>query len=225
MTRYSLEWCDMHLDSLLDKMGSDYFSLPIKLDRFVTLAYDFIHKHTKDLEITQEASDQLKNILVKDNFPIVKSDTEILSNVWEVPEPGDYLRLISILPLIEDELSGKYLTKAKKPATLREGQVIAYSRDPFRKASAEYPNVTRISNFFNIDVGDDVSHYDAALMAYVKKPIFAEITQLEKRIVNLSDIAIEKILNKTADSLRVTTGDPTVSATYPFNQSFGKKNK
>jgi hypothetical protein len=223
MDRYSLEWCDQYLDSLLDKMGSDYFPLPVKLDRFITITYDFIHKQTKDLEINQGASDQIKNILVRRRFTITKDALEPLKNIWNVPEPADYFRLVGLLPVINQ--SGNDMIKAKKPATLQEGQAISYARDPFRKASAEYPNVFRLENFFKIDVGDDTTVYDNCLVSYVKEPLFADGNNLTNRIVNLSNVAIEKILLKTADSLRVTTGDVTAASTYQMTQSFGKKNR
>ena len=92
MTRYSLEWCDQYLDGLMDKMGSDYFSLATKLDRFITITYDFIHKQTKDLEINQEASDQIKNILVRRKLTITKDTMFPSKNIWNAPEPAECFR-------------------------------------------------------------------------------------------------------------------------------------
>ena len=223
MTRYSLEWCDQYLDGLMDKMGSDYFSLATKLDRFITITYDFIHKQTKDLEINQEASDQIKNILVRRKLTITKDTMFPSKNIWNAPEPADYFRLVGLLPVIHQGEND--MIKAKKPATLQEGQGISYDRDPFRNATAEYPNIYRLENFFKIDVGSDNTIYNSCIISYVKEPLFADENHLTNRIVNLSNVAIEKILLKTADSLRVTTGDVTAASTYQMTQSFGKKNK
>lgn len=223
MTRYSLEWMDRHIDSLIDKLGSDYFPLPIKYERFQTCTYDFIRENTEYIETTQEISDDIKMLLVERKDPITKEPDGLKKNVWILPEPADYCRLVSVVPLIT--VDGADMMKAKKVNIVREGQMLSYERDPFRAASAEYPNVYRLSNFFKIDVGNDQSTYHKAIFAYVKNPTFAKITESEKRIVNLSNIAIEKICLKTADSLRVTTGDATAATNFQFNSGFGKKGK
>lgn len=223
MTRYSLEWFDKHIDSMIDKLGSDYFPLAIKLERFETMAYDFIRETTDYFEATQELSDDLKPLLVKSEFSIVKDSKSLVNNVWDVPEPADYLRLVSIIPVIKDSVTGNNMTKAKKVSILKAGQEMSYERDPFRNATAEYPNVYRIGNFFKIDVGTDMSNYTGAYITYIKKPVIAKVSELQKRVINLNDIAIEKICLKTADSLRITTGDVNAAPNYQFNSSFGKR--
>ena len=86
-------------------------------------------------------------------------------------------------------------------------------------------SITQLENLFKIDVGSDKTTYHKGLITYVKNPVFASINELDKRIVNLSNIAIEKICLKTADSLRVTTGDATAATNFQFNTGFGKKGK
>lgn len=225
MTRYSLEWADRHIDSLIDKMGSDYFPIAVKHERFQTMTYDFIRENTEYLEVNQEISDDIRPILVQLKSDVVRDDTGIAKNVWNVPEPADYCRLVGLLPIIIDPITGNEMIKAKEVKIIKEGQRVSYARDPFRTATAEYPNVYRIANMFKIDVGSDSIQYDKALISYIKNPTFAPLTRIQDRIVNLSNIAIEKICLNTADSLRVTTGDSTAPSNYQFNSGFGKKGK
>lgn len=225
MDRYSLEWASLHIDSLIDKMGSDYFPIKIKLERFITMTFDFIRENTQYLEANQEISDDLKTLLIRFKSGLVKDDESHSSNVWNVPEPADYCRLVSIVPIIHDSVTGHDMIKAKEVKIIKEGQTTAYNRDPFRLPTAEYPSVQRIANMFKIDVGEDTTIYHKALLAYVKNPTFATINDQQQRIVNLPNIAIEKICLNTADSLRITTGDVTSAPNVQYNSSFGKKGK
>ena len=90
-----------------------------------------------------------------------------------------------------------------------------------------YPEVRRLSGIFQIDMGGDVDFdkYDKALITYIKKPTFPNITSLEDRIVDLPDLSIEKIVHKTADSFLYRIGDNTAERNYQFTQSIGRKNK
>lgn len=225
MDRYSLEWASLHIDSLIDKMGSDYFPIKIKLERFITMTYDFIRENTQYLEANQEISDDLKTLLIRFKSGLVKDDEIHSSNVWNVPEPADYCRLVSIVPMVYDDVTKHDMVKAKDVKIIKEGQANAYNRDPFREATAEYPSVQRIANMFKIDVGRDTTIYNKALLAYIKEPTFAKISNTQERIVNLPNIAIEKICLNTADSLRITTGDATSAPNVQYNSSFGKKGK
>lgn len=218
MDRYSLEWFDEYCDELLDKMGSDLFTLPIKYNRFKTLTLEFINDTAKYMEATQKVSDDIKDLIVKNKFPLVK---DTLENVWETAEPTNYYRLISIVPLTEDQY-GTEMKVCKKPAILKEGQRLAVERDPFKCATDEYPNIYRLSKLFQIDVGQKSNiNYTKCLFTYIKKPVFALMSNLEDRIVNLHDSAIEQIVLKTADSLRFSTGDLSSVSNYQFNQTYG----
>jgi hypothetical protein len=223
MARYDLDWSDRYLDELLDKMGSDLFPLPIKLNRFIMVTLDFIRESTKNLEITQEVSDDIKPLLIRSNYTILQDP--INQNLWTCPEPADYIRLVSLVPLFLDPVDNHLKQKAKKVKILKEGQREAYKRDPFNNATNEYPQVFRYANLFKIDVGDDTVNYSKALLSYIKKPNFADVNDLTIRIVNLPDITIEQLLLKTADALRFSTGDSDAVANYQFGQSFGKRGK
>lgn len=215
--RYTLEWFDQYCDELLDKMGSDLFPLPIKYNRFKALTLEFIDSTAKYMEATQKLSDDIKELIGKVKSPIIKEDIE---NVWEAAEPTNYYRLISIVPLYDS--NGTDMKICKKPSILKEGQRLSVERDPFKCATDEYPNIYRVSNLFQIDVGDKSKvPYHKALITYIKKPVFALLNSPESRIVNIHDSAIENIILKTADSLRFSTGDSTAVSNYQFNDTYG----
>lgn len=223
MNRYTLAWCDQYLDELLDKIGSDYFPLPLKLDRFITATYDFIKDRTKNLEITQEISDEIKSLIKSRKLSVLKSVISIHSkNIWNCPEPIDYYRLIGLVPLYV--YNNEEISKSKKVTIIKVGQEI-YTRDPFREPNAEYPLVTRTSNLFSIYVGNDSTNYTSAFITYLKKPEFAKIDEDNKRIVDLSDSAIEQILLKTSNYLRFGVSDESAANNFQFNSQFGEYNK
>lgn len=213
MEQYSLIWCNRYMDELLDKMGSDLFPLPVKFNRFKTICLDFIRESTEYLEASQEISDDIRPLLVREDFPIIKQ-----RNGFLLPIPDNYLRLISIMPNTNEG------PIAKKVSILREGQYQSYKRDPYRTSTDEYPSVFRHSNGFLIDVGDSNEDYVSATMSYITTPVYASLDNVQERIVNLPNISIEKILLKTCDSLRITTADNTGATSYQFTQTFGKKN-
>ena len=217
---YTIEYCDKYLDELLDKMGSDYFPLDVKFGRFVSMTYDFIREYTSYMEATQEVSDDLKPLIIRNYFVMTPTSEQ---GVWEVAEPIDYVRLISLEPFAmvgENEVK-----KFKKVYINKEGQRLVYERDPFRKPSPIYPQVFRIGNLFEVRVGNDLDTYSRARLSYVKHPTFGDINDDDAILVNLPAIAMEKILLKTAESLRFTTADETASSIYQFDQTFGKRNK
>ena len=217
---YTIAECDKYLDELTDKLGSDYFPIDIKFGRFVTMTYDFIRNNSNYLETSQEISDDLKNILIRRNH--VMNATSV-PGVYEIAEPADYFRLISVEPFAR--VNGVDVKKFKKVNIIKEGQRIAYERDPFREPSSFYPSIFRIANIFEVNVGNDPDPYLNAKVSFLKKPTFGDINDDNARILNLSDIAIEQILLKTAQSLRFTTGDETAASVFQFDQAFGKRNR
>ena len=217
---YTILECDRYLDELLDKMGSDYFPLPVKFGRFISATYDFIRENSKFLETTQEISDDIKPLLIKRNHVMVASTTP---GIYEIAEPSDYLRLISVEPYAR--ISGNDVKKFKKVYIIKEGQRTAYERDPLREPTPFYPHVYRNANIFEVNVGNDTDIYANAKVTFLKKPTFGNISNDDDLIVNLPAIAIEQILLKTAQALRFTTADENASSVYTFDQTFGKRNK
>lgn len=221
MIQYTIEYCDKYIDELLDKMGSDYFPLPIKMGRFVSTTLDFIRENTIYMEASQEISDDIKTLLVRTNMVMAPIAGSI--GMFEVPEPNDYIRLVAVEPYAR--INGVLTKKFKKIHIIKEGQRLAYERDPFREPSAFYPQVYRNTNVFEVNVGKDTDTYDTAKVSYIKFPTFGDILVDTDIIVNLPPIAIEKIMLKVAESLRFTTADESAAAIYQFDQTFGKRNK
>ena len=219
--QYTIEECDRYLDELTDKLGSDYFPLPIKFGRFITWTYDFIHENLSYFELNQETSDDLKNLLIRQKNIL----TGIISRrgVYVMAEPINYFRLVSIVPYAR--IHNKNVVLAKKVKIVKEGQRLALERDPFNKPEPSYPTVCRLQNIFEINTGDLVNNYSEAEITYVKKPKFGDMDNINDRIVDLPDSVIERILLKTAESLRFTTSDESSADIYNFDQTFGKKNK
>ena len=219
---YTIKYCDDHLDSLTDKLGSDYFPLPVKMGRFVTMTYDFIRENAEWFEANQEVSDDIKPLVIRqemDCVAVINSN----NSLFEVVEPSNYFRLLSLVPLIVN--GATRIKRAKTIKIIREGQRDAYIRDPFRTPIPEEPHITRRANFFEINVGTNNENYTKATLAYIKKPTFGDINNDNAIIVNLPDIAIEKIMLKTAASLRFTTADESANDIYLFDRTFGKRSK
>ncbi len=207
------------MDELLDKLGSDYFPIDVKFGRFVTCTLDFIRENSIYLEATQEISDDLKTLLVRNRTMVMTEGPE--SGVYEVAQPIDYLRLIALEPYAY--IDGRDTKKFKKVDIVKEGNRMAYDRDPHRKPTPFYPHVYRAGNMFEINVGVDISIYERAKMTYIKKPTFGNINDGNAILLNMTDIAVEKIMLKTAEALRFTTADETAASIYQFDQTFGKR--
>lgn len=218
---YDINYCDKYMDELLDKMGGNYFPLPIKFGRFVTTTLDFIRENTNDFEKDQEGSDNIKTLLVRTENVITPVTGTV--GLYRMAEPINYMRLISIYPYA---LVNNVKTKlARKPHIVKEGQRLAYERDPHRKPTPFEPNIYRLSSFFEISTNDELNTYQTAQITYVKKPTFGNIMSGINRIVNLPDLSIEMIMLKTCESLRFTSADDTAKDVYSFDQTFGKSNK
>jgi len=211
----TLENVDLYLDDLMDKNGSDYHSLPVKLERFIALSYSVIKSDLVYFDATQAISDDIRPLIVE------RSDVSIIKDngFWKVPEPSDYYRLVLAFPLLKGEKI------AREVKIIKHGQE-EYELNPFREPTAQYPIVYRMADFFQIKTGrDDKNEYDSAYIKYCKHPTFATIDELDKRIVNLPLETIIRICDETADSFRYTTGDPSAPAVDQFNSKFGKRNR
>lgn len=216
---YTVDYCDKYMDELLDKLGSDYFPMDIKFGRFVTATLDFIRENTTYLEATQEISDDIKPLLVSGKWMVMIPNST--TGYYEMAEPTDYLRLLSIEPYAK--INGQLVKKFKKIDIVKEGQRRAYERDPHREATPAYPHIYRTANMFEINVGQDADRYDTAKISYIKQPTFGNINVGTSVLVNLPPIAVEKIMLKTTEALRFTTADETAASIYQFDQTFGKR--
>lgn len=243
---YTLGYCDKLMDQMLDKMGSDYFPLPIKLLQFRKATYDLIRETTVFLETTQEISDDIKP-LVNEKYSTLVQMTQ--PNLWHCDEPDDYHRLISAEPFYPDpayknskipEEKKPLFKKYKKINIIKVGQKIAHDRDPYKKPTPEYPTVRRMGEKFRFDFGyDDGTEYSLAFLTYIREPNFgfeefksgktaqlpAQQFVLTNIIVDLPPVTIQKIIGRTVNALRASSGDPSFPQNYQFEQTFGKRNK
>lgn len=222
--KYTILGFDRFLDELLDKMGSDYFPLPVKFNRFITIALDFLAETAIYDEATQEVSDFIKPLRVEKMAPLSPASDHTKRMIC--PEPINYFRLISLIPLYSPSKE-EFITKARQVNVIQSGNALANNSNPFKKPTEEYPEVQRMGSLFYVNVGNeaDLNKYKFCRLVYIKKPTFGNIENDDDRIINLPDDSIEKIYLKTADSFRFTTSEPTAGHNYEFTQTFGKKNR
>ena len=226
---------DKYLDELLDKMGSDYFPLPIKYNRFVSLTLGFIRENTRFLQISQEISEDIQPLFTREYVVVNDSDSD---SVKFINKPSNLFRLGSIKIFRETtgdilQQSGSFYespnlhnTKIRKINFIRDGEENAYSMNPFKKATPIYPNLIQFGGFYRIDFGKKPDiNYNRALITYVKEPKFGDVSNLNAQIVNLHKVLIERIVLKTADSLRIGTGDETSGMTFEFNKRYSNNDK
>lgn len=215
MSTYTVADFDRIMDELLDKMGSDYFSLPIKLSRFRIIVLNHVRETTQFLEATQELSDDLVAISVSKPFPLLSKDhTYMGKNFYRVIFPTDYLRFLNVNP---------YKLNAKKTYEIKYYKIGNFNqneRNPFRKAKAERVNVYRIDDSIIIDTTEV---FDECYMTYIEKPIIG--INLTDIILNFSDMIVDKLMQKTAVHLRTTTSDQDAAYLDDYTERLGQKNK
>lgn len=79
-------------DELLDKMGSDYFPLPIKLSRFESITLNFIRESSTFLEATQRLSDDIVELSNSKTINIGAKDQLYMGKkFYKIPYPSDYI--------------------------------------------------------------------------------------------------------------------------------------
>ncbi len=222
MALYDIDYCDKYMDELADKMGGDYFPLAIKFGRFITFALDFIRDNIgEDFDQNQEKNDNIKSLIVRTENLMTPVAGEV--GLYHVAEPTNYMRLISLYPYAVINTVKTRL--ARKIHIIKEGQRLAYERDPHRKPTPFEPNIYRLDNFFEVSTNDSINTYNVAELTYIKKPTFGHMNTGTERIVNLPDMSIELIMQKTVESLRFTTADDSAKDVYNFEQTFGKSNR
>lgn len=217
---------DRYVDELLDKMGSDYFPLPVKLNRFKSLALGFIRENTKFIQLTQEISEDLQPLFVRRYVNVAPTGDD---SIKQISIPDDLFRLSSLKifhstnPIFTDdgtiENPEQNNTRIKKLNFIKDGQENAYQRDPYKMATPHYPNLLQYSGKYRIDFGTEPDmNYNKAVITYIKHPTFGR--GLDDQIINLHDVLVERIALKTADSLRMGVGDESAPLNFEFNKRF-----
>lgn len=236
LTQKTIEFFDRYTNEQLDKMGSDYFPLSVKLNRFKGLTLGYIRDNTRYFEITEEVAEDIQTLFIRRPFEMVQNQLKL--NIFTVNVPENLFRLGSFLPYygsgilidradiptssstvidtIQEETS-----KVKRISIIKDGQEEIYKRSPYRKATPEYPNVLRYSGKYRFDFGVEPDPvYNRTVITYIRYPQFGEETNPNDLIVDLPDVLVERIISKTCDSLRFQTGDEAASTNFQFNRTY-----
>jgi hypothetical protein len=218
MSTYTVADFDEKMDELLDKMGSDYFPLPIKLSRFESIVLNHIRETTILFEATQELSDDLVAISVSKPFPLLgKNHTYMAKNFYRVVFPETYMRFLNINPYNINTGIG---AKTYEIMYYRIGHFNRNERNPLRKAKGDRINVYQIDNSVLLDTNEALT---GCYMTYIEKPIIGQ--NLTDIILNFSDLIVDKLMQKTAVHLRTTTSDQDAAYLDDYVERLGQKNK
>lgn len=223
---YTVSYCDQFMDELLDKMGSDYFPLPIKLRRFESVTLQFLRESTNFLEGTQELSDDISSLLVSEKKSLGggKNFQYMGKKFYRIEYPEDYLRLLSVVPYFEEKGSPIFGSDFEIKI-YKIGNFIINERNPFRNATKERMNIYRMDDSVLIDT--DYSDFPAlgyADFTYVRKPVFGRLPNEPMVDIN-NDIVVDKLMHKTCVSLRATSSDEDVSFIDEYVERQGQKTK
>lgn len=218
MSTYTVADFDRKMDELLDKMGSDYFPLPIKLSRFESVVLNHIRETTILFEATQELSDDLISISVSKPFPLLaKNHMYMAKNFYQVIFPQEYMRFLNINPY--SSLPGKR-EKVYEIKYYRIGHFNQNERNPLRNAKGDRINVYQMDNSVLIDTTET---FTGCYMSYIEKPVIGKVpTDI---ILNFSDLIVDKLMQKTMVSLRTTTSDEDSAYMDDYVERLGQKNK
>ena len=219
MSIYTVKYCDEFMDELLDKMGSDYFPLPIKLNRFRSVVLDFIRETTNFFEGTQELSDDILPIVVSKKHLVSGRTNYMGAKVYKIDLPENYIRLLGITPVSAD--NEKFFKKSEIKI-YRVAHFTTNHRNPFRKAKGGRINVYRMENALIVEVDESVNMKYFSL-EYVRMPIFGKNN--DEQMIDLPDQTINKLLQKTCVSLRVTSSDQDTGLVDEYVERQGQKNK
>lgn len=245
ITKRTISSFDKYLDIQLDKMGSDYFPLSIKMERFKGIVLDFLRKSTIYIESTQEISEDIQTLFVRKHYTLKK---DFLHNsIFKVKVPDELFRLSSIMPYYDEKSKGSnplfsehqvdidgvfdnsydnshLKTNVRKLSIIKDGQESHYEISPYKKSTEEYPNVTRHREVYRINFGEKPKlDYNLVIISYIKNPKFGNIMNPNDILVDLPDTLVEQIISKTADAFRMQTGDESAGSNFQFNNTFGNR--
>lgn len=209
---YTLAEVYEKLKQLCDKMGSDYFVMPVFLNFFETATFDFVGEKLKHIELTQEVTDDIRTLIEIKNLVI--SPDPNFSSRYITAIPTDYLRLVA------HDVSYLDGSLCRRSDLIRHSEYQHSKRNPNRTPTKSYPLIIQRSDTFQIDAG--ISIASIMVLTYCKKPSFATTNNTNTRIVNLPDDAIEKILKTTVTNLFNTTADQRVQSSAQLDESYRK---
>lgn len=209
---YSLSEVHEKLKQLSDKMGSDYFPLPVFLNFFETATYDFVGERLKIVEKTQEVTDDIRTLIVLVDIPVIEDPNR--SGKYIAALPSDYLRQVAYDVIYANSI------RCRRADIKRFSEYQVALSNPNQKPTQNYPIILQHASSFEIDAGGVVPLFFG--LTYCKKPSFATTGQPGKRIVNIPDDAIEEILKITVTNLFNKTADQRTPQSYQLQEAYRK---
>lgn len=209
---YTLAEVDQKLKIFADKIGSDYFPMPVLLHYFRTSALDFIGEKLKIVEKTQQIVEELRPLIKTGNILIIEDPND--GSMYVAPLPTDYKQLVAYDILYKDG------TRCRRADLQRHSEYRISLNDPNKKPDKNYPIILQEDSLFYIDCGNAIP--DKMPLTYCKQPTFATTGNKEQRIINLEDDAIEKIILSTVTRLFNSTGDQRSQSNYQLQEAFKK---
>lgn len=209
---YNLSEVHTNINQFVDKMGSDYFPLPEVLNNFRVSTYDFIDSQLKIAEETQQVVEDIRPLVFTSDIPVIIDPNN--SSRYIAAIPADYHRVLSYDLTYKD--GSRCITADMKSHT----QHIMQLNNPNRNPTKQYPTITQEADLFAIYCG--TGNPKLFKMVICKKPKIATTGEPNKRIVNLPNAAIEKIMLSVCTRLLNKTGDERSQSSYAIQEAFRK---
>lgn len=199
-----------------DKAGSDYFDLKRVLDEFQKVTWDFVGARAKEIEITQEVTDDIRTLLRSEKINLNNDPDNNLIKMAALP--NQYYRRLKINVLFSDGIA------SRKTTVQRHGEADVNLLNPLKKPDRSYPLVTQFDSYFSVDTGlrsGDIIVPEKLLLVYLKKPNFGK--QQTAAVVDLPDDVCEHLFAMTANSLLNGIGDERTATDFQIENTYRKK--
>ncbi len=211
---YSLTAVHRKMREELDKIGSDYFPLPILLNKFQKASLDFIGERLKMIEKNQTVTDDIRHLIKNISIPIIVDPNAVRPDQYIAAVPSNYLRLVRCSVGFTGEIQSRRVTMAT------QGEVDTNYADPYKEPTTDYPMVTQFENYFGIHAKNILGIVPEKFnITYGMLPSIAGVTQGSTRIINLPDDAIEAIISKMVTFAHATTGDERGPQSYSLQET------
>lgn len=208
---YTLAEVRDKIDELADKLGSDYFQLPEILNHFRGATLEAVGEALREVEKNQEVVDDIRPLLVPGNLAVIRDPND--AGRFIAAMPVNYMRLAAYDIKYDD---GSHCRRA---VIKRQAEYINSLLNPNTRPTKYYPIILQENNMWQIDPGKNAVPTNM-IIKYFKKPKFAKVSELDKRIVNLPDEMIEKITLATVKNMYGRTADQRVQVADAFEKTF-----
>lgn len=206
---YSLTAVHRKMREELDKIGSDYFPLPILLNKFQKASLDFIGEKLKMVELNQTVTDDIRPLIKNLEIPLIVDPNATRPHQYIAAVPNDYLRLLRCSVRFVGE------TQSRRVTMTSHGELDPSYASPYKEPSNDYPLVTQFENYFGVHTNNLAGIApEKFILTYGKLPSIANINDGGTRIINLPDDAIEEILSNMRTQALSTAGDQRGQQSY-----------